>query len=47
VRPKLNGTHQLMAYADDINLLGNKIESMKRNKNAQIDAIKEIGLEVS
>jgi retron-type reverse transcriptase len=25
----LNGTHQLLAYADDVNLLGNKIDYYK------------------
>jgi hypothetical protein len=32
VGPKLNGTHQLLAYADDVNLLGdNRIYKEKRN----------------
>jgi hypothetical protein len=31
VRLKLNGTHQLPAYADDVNLLGNKIDTTKKN----------------
>jgi hypothetical protein len=26
VRLKLNGTHQLLAYADDVNLLGDYID---------------------
>jgi hypothetical protein len=26
---KLNGTHQLLAYADDVNLLGDNIEAIK------------------
>jgi hypothetical protein len=27
---KLNGTHQLLAYADDVNLLGDNIDSIKK-----------------
>jgi hypothetical protein len=26
---KLNGTHQLLAYTDDVNLLGNNIDTIK------------------
>jgi hypothetical protein len=28
---KLNGTHQLLAYADDVNLLGNYIDIIEKN----------------
>jgi hypothetical protein len=30
VVPKLNGTHQLLVYADDVNLLGDSIDNIKR-----------------
>jgi hypothetical protein len=30
---KLNGTHQLLAYADDVNLLGDNIDSIKKTQN--------------
>jgi hypothetical protein len=43
---KLNGTHQLLAYADDVNLLGDNIYNVKKNTGTLIDA-KEIGLEVN
>jgi hypothetical protein len=29
---KLNGTHQLLAYADDVNLLGDKINTKIRTQ---------------
>jgi hypothetical protein len=40
---KLNGTHQLLAYADDVNLLGDNIDTMKKNTETLIDARKEVG----
>jgi hypothetical protein len=37
---KLNGTHQLLVYADDVNLLGGNTETL-------IDASKEVGTEIN
>jgi hypothetical protein len=34
---KLNGTHQLLVYADDMNLLGDNIDMIKRNTETLID----------
>jgi hypothetical protein len=41
---KLNGTHQLLAYANDVNLLGDNIDTLKKNTETVIDAGKEVGL---
>jgi hypothetical protein len=34
---KLNGTHQLLVYADDVNLLGDNIDTITINKETLID----------
>jgi hypothetical protein len=44
---KLNGTHQVLSYADDVNLLGNNIDTIKENMETLIDASKEVGLEIN
>ena len=46
---KLNGTHQLLAYADDddVNILGCSIRAVKANAETLVVAAKEIGLEVN
>ena len=44
---KLNGTHQLLSYADDVNILGGSIHTLKENAEALVAATREIGLEVS
>jgi hypothetical protein len=43
----LNGTHQLLAYVDDVNLLGDNIDTINKNTEILIDASKEVGLEVN
>jgi len=44
---KLNSTHQLLAYVDDVNILGGSIDTLKENAEALVAATKEIGLEIS
>jgi hypothetical protein len=43
---KLNGKHQLLVYADDVNLSDN-IDIIKKNMETLIDTSKEIGIEVN
>jgi hypothetical protein len=44
---KLNGTLQLLAYADDVNILGGSIHIINENAEAEVAATREIGLEVN
>jgi hypothetical protein len=44
---KLNGTHHLLVCANDVNLLGDGIDTTKKNTETLIDASKEVGLEVN
>jgi hypothetical protein len=44
---KLNGRHQLLAYADDVNILEVSVRTVKENVQALLVTTKEIGLEVN
>jgi hypothetical protein len=44
---KLNGTHQLLAYVDDTNIVGENADTIKKNMEAVLDASKQVGLEVN
>ena len=42
---KLNGTYQLLVYANDVNILGGSIHTIKKNNEALVVAGKKIRLE--
>jgi len=44
---KLNGTHQLLVYADDITISGGILQTVKKNTESLLVANKEIGLEAN
>jgi hypothetical protein len=44
---QLHDTHQLLVYADDVNILGGSIHIIKENAKAILVASKEFGLEVN
>jgi urease accessory protein UreE len=44
---KLSGTHELLAHADDVSLMGNNIAAINKNTESLIDANKEVGLEIN
>jgi hypothetical protein len=44
---KLNGTHQLLIYADDVNLLRDNINAINKKTEAITGVSKEVGLEVN
>jgi hypothetical protein len=41
---KLNGTHQLLVFADNVNILGRRIHNIKKNTEALVVASKLIKL---
>jgi hypothetical protein len=43
----LNGTHQLLSHGVDVNIVGENIDTIQKNKEALLDAGKEVGLEVN
>ena len=44
---KLNGTHQLLAYANNVNILVGSILTLKENTEALVAATRVLGLQVS
>jgi hypothetical protein len=34
---KLNGAHQLLVYADDVNILGGSVHTIKKNAEVLVD----------
>jgi hypothetical protein len=44
---KLNGTHQLVVYGKDVNMLGGSVHTIKENAEALMVTSKETGLEVN
>jgi hypothetical protein len=43
----MNGAHQLLAYAQDVTLLGDNIDAINKNTDTFIDASNEVALEVN
>jgi hypothetical protein len=43
---EMNGTHQLLLYADDVNMLSEKINTIKKNTGAVLCGNMQVGLGV-
>jgi hypothetical protein len=43
---KLNGTHKVLVYANDVNLFADNTDTITKNTEAVTDASKKAGLKV-
>jgi hypothetical protein len=47
VKLKLNGPHQILAYANDVNVLGDNVNTVTKMTETLIDNDKEVGIGIS
>jgi hypothetical protein len=44
---QFTGTHQLLVYADDVNLFGDSVNTIKEHTETLLQASRDIGLEIN
>ena len=43
----MNGTHQVLAYADDVNIIGDDVRTIEWNADVLLNYFKDIALSVN